>query len=260
VLLQRSDIITPMKRFIFGLIQRFLGSLGFQVVEKNKDILVNTEFGDTYEKCKEFTMTSKERMYALYKSVEYIIKADIPGDFVECGVWKGGSSMVIACSLLKLGVKDRKIYLYDTYEGMSEPTDKDKDLVTNKSIFKVWRELRKNSHSDWCYASVEEVKDNMKQTKYPNSQIIFVKGKVENTIPINMPSRISLLRLDTDWYESTKHALEHLYPLLSERGVLLLDDYGCWEGAKKAVDEYFADLPPLLLNRIDYTGRVAIKI
>ena len=77
-------------------------------------------------------------------------------------------------------------------------------------------------------------------------------------IPKYLPGEIALLRLDTDWYKSTQHELIHLYPLLVGSGVLIIDDYGHWQGAKKAVDEYFSD-KKILLNRIDYTGRISIK-
>lgn len=99
----------------------------------------------------------------------------------------------------------------------------------------------------------------MQSTNYPAEMLVFIKGKVEDTIPKTMPKHIALLRLDTDWYESTKHELLHLYPLLSKSGVLIIDDYGYWAGSKKAVDEYFSK-GEMLLNRIDYTSRIAIKI
>jgi hypothetical protein len=86
-------------------------------------------------------------------------------------------------------------------------------------------------------------------------------GKVEDTIPADIPEKIALLRLDTDWYESTKHELIHLFPRLQKGGVLIIDDYGFWKGARKAVDEYFAENNiQILLNRIDDTGRMAIKL
>ena len=88
-------------------------------------------------------------------------------------------------------------------------------------------------------------------------RIHFVEGKVEDTIPAHAPERIALLRLDTDWYESTRHELEHLYPRLSRGGVLIIDDYGHWQGARQAVDEYFGDAHAALLNRIDYTARAS---
>jgi len=226
------------------------------VIDKDKD----ERFRKIYDKCKKSTMTSKERMYALYKSVEYIIKTNIPGDFVECGVWRGGSTMLIAYTLLELNVTNRKIYLYDTFEGMTQPTESDYSVANNKNrAFDKWKKEQKKDHNKWCYASLSEVKNNMALTKYPNDNIIFVKGKVEETIPKTKPSKIAILRLDTDWYESTKHELIHLFPILMKNGVLIIDDYGYWAGSKKAVDEYFSD-GRILLNRIDSTGRIGIKI
>jgi O-methyltransferase len=100
----------------------------------------------------------------------------------------------------------------------------------------------------------------MYSTGYDMGRIHFVKGKVEDTIPNGAPSRIAILRLDTDWYESTRHELENLYPRLSPRGVLIIDDYGHWAGCRQAVDEYIhSNKIKLLLNRVDYTGRVAVK-
>ena len=113
----------------------------------------------------------------------------------------------------------------------------------------------------WAYGSLDEVRRNLGSTGYPDQYISFIEGKVEDTIPTNVPDRISLLRLDTDWYESTRHELQHLYPRLSPGGVLIIDDYGQWAGARKAVDEYVEDKKlKILLHRIDYTGRIAVKL
>jgi len=112
----------------------------------------------------------------------------------------------------------------------------------------------------WCYAGRPDVQANLQSTGYPAALIHYHEGKVEDTIPAALPGAIALLRLDTDWYESTRHELEHLYPLLSPGGPLIIDDYGHWEGARRAVDQYLACLPyPLYLHRIDYTGRIALK-
>jgi hypothetical protein len=97
-------------------------------------------------------------------------------------------------------------------------------------------------------------------TGYPADRLHLVQGKVEDTLPGAAPARIALLRLDTDWYESTRHELVHLYPRLVPNGVLIIDDYGDWVGAKEAVDEYFAAQPfQPFLSRMDHTGRLAIK-
>lgn len=221
-----------------------------------------SEFMDIYTLCKNYSMTSIERMYSLYKSVEYIVKNNIPGDFVECGVWRGGSSMVIAMALIHFNATNRNIYLFDTFEGMTDPTDKDIDKY-GATAQKQFHLLKKKGVDcgKWCYASLDDVRKNMEGTGYPADNIRYVKGRVEETLPAFIPAGdISLLRLDTDWYESTKHELINLYPKLVVGGVLIIDDYGYWLGAKLAVDEYFSANKFILLNRIDCTGRVGIKI
>ncbi len=220
------------------------------------------DFLEIFQFCKAYTMTSVERMYSLYNSVKYILSNEIEGDFVECGVWKGGSAMLIAKLLSLHNVKNRKIFLYDTFEGMSEPTEFDKDYAGEKATSLLQQSSIENQASVWCYSSFDEVKDNMLKTGLESSQIIMVKGKVEDTIPAEVPTnKIALLRLDTDWYESTAHELLHLYPLLNIHGVLIIDDYGHWQGCRQAVDEYFEKYNVrLLLNRIDETGRFGIKL
>ena len=118
-----------------------------------------------------------------------------------------------------------------------------------------WEELFGPEHF-----SEQQVRETLLSTGYPSERLHLVRGPVEETLPTGAPAQLSLLRLDTDWYESTAHELRHLYPRLSTGGVLIIDDYGHWEDARRAVDEYFdSEAAPLLLNRIDYTGRVAVK-
>lgn len=163
--------------------------------------------------------------------------------------------MLIALALRKYGISDRKIWLYDTFSGMVKPGDFD-----GAEEKELWEKYKiSDDKNSWCLGELEDVKSNLLHTGYPQENFILVKGKVEETIPSDMPGQISLLRLDTDWYESTKHELEYLYPLLSSNGVLLIDDYGAWQGARKATDEYFSKQGPVFLNRIDYTGRLVIK-
>ena len=165
---------------------------------------------------------------------------------------------MIALTLKELGVSNRSLYLYDTYEGMSEPTADDVDFRGGQAKELMEQNVENKQNSVWCLADLNDVQNNMRSTGYPQDLVHFVKGKVEDTIPVTMPEApIALLRLDTDWYESTAHELKYLYPLLIQKGVLVIDDYGHWEGCKRAVDEYFNG--SLLLNRIDYTGRIAIK-
>jgi len=203
-----------------------------------------------------FTMTSVERLYALYQAVAYVIAADVPGDIVECGVWRGGSSMMSALTLQELGCR-RPIWLYDTFEGMPPPGEKDV-RYSGESAQTLLESAERvpGAFNEWAWATLDDVQRNMGSTGYDAFE--YVAGPVESTIPANAPEQIALLRLDTDWYDSTKHEIEHLYPRLAEGGVLIIDDYGHWEGARRAVDEYFIDRP-ILLNRIDYTGRIAVK-
>lgn len=204
-------------------------------------------------------MTTVERAYSLYVGCKYIIGNNIEGDFVECGVWKGGSAMIMAHTLLSLSIQNRKIYLYDTFEGMSDPENIDVDInnVAAKSLLDM---NDKRTSCVWCYATEEEVKHNLLSTGYRAENLFFIKGKVEETIPNVIPEKVALLRLDTDWYASTYHEMVNLYPRLTKSGVLIIDDYGHWVGAKKAIDDYFSGFHNMtFLHRIDYTGRMLIK-
>lgn len=221
---------------------------------------MDADFFKIYEQCKPYTMTSVGRMYSVYQTVKYIVGNNVQGDFVECGVWKGGSSMMAALSFIHFGDTSRKMYLYDTFEGMSVPTDKDVTYYGEDGRID-WKKNEQGDHNEWCYSPIGEVSTNMDKTGYPEENIIYVKGKVEDTIPGTMPEKISVLRLDTDWYESIYHCLVHQYPLLVEKGILIIDDYGYWKGAREAVDQYFEEQKIVpLLNRIDTTGRLYVKV
>ena len=247
-----------------NLVNKITNKFGYKIkVERLNfpyDIFGDKEFMDLYNTCKDYTMTSLERMYSLYNSMHYIITNKIEGDLVECGVWKGGSAMLMALMLKKHGIMDKKIHLYDTFEGMSEPSSIDKTINAVNASTLLSKQKKENERSVWCYSPMEEVTKTLFSIGYPQKNLIFVKGKVEDTLLEQVPAKISLLRLDTDWYESTKIELQILYPLLSEKGVLIIDDFGYWEGAQKAVMEYFTQNDNhQFLHRIDYTGRLIIK-
>ena len=214
------------------------------------------------EQCKPFTMTSVARLYATLSATKYIVNNEIPGAFVECGVWRGGNSMVMARTLVSLGSTDRAIYLYDTFEGMTEPTDFDRDSSGKAAKSQLRLSKKKEGNNVWCIASMEDVQSNVSSVGYPTERVHYVKGDVGSTLKIeqNLPESISLLRLDTDWYESTKTELEVLFPRLVKGGVCLIDDYGHWQGARKAVDEYLhgKNIFPLI-HVTDYTGRAFIN-
>jgi len=209
-----------------------------------------------------YTMTGRSRIFALISSVRYVVNNRIPGDFIECGVWRGGSAMAIALVLNDLGVNDRRIWLYDTFEGMTSPTEEDYEVGTGLSAAHILSATEiADGRNVWCYANLKDVRANLKSTGYPENQLVFVQGDVAATLSNKGPDAISLLRLDTDWYESTKVEMEVLYPKLSTKGVCIIDDYGHWSGARQAIDEYFDNHGPKpLMNPIDYTGRLIIKV
>lgn len=193
------------------------------------------DFLQIYQIASPYTMTSLKKMEALNKSVIYINENNIDGALVECGVFKGGSVMNMA--LTQLQYPDlRHIYLYDTFEGMTPAGEFD---INHRGI-PASIILKKPSKK--CIAPLEEVKQNIYLTNYPKEFLHFIKGDVAQTLKQNPPPKIAVLRLDTDWYESTKAELEILYPKLAKGGVLILDDYGYWKGARKAVDDYFDSL------------------
>lgn len=243
------------------LIQHVLGSLGYSLVKTRSLVRYDEpEFDALRQRIKPFTMVPADRTHALYEAVTYVAKAGIPGDIVECGVWRGGQAMLMALTLKKHADTGRTIWLYDTYSGMTKPEDGDVSLLTAERAIEKWHESQSNDHNEWCYAPEDDVQKNVFSTGYPEKNFRFVKGKVEDTIPATMPDKIAILRLDTDWYKSTKHELEHLYPRLVPGGVLVLDDYESWAGARQAVDEYFKvhNVPMLLMRAGE--GRIGIKI
>jgi hypothetical protein len=207
-----------------------------------------------YLKVRPYTLTTPARVFMLARSLEYLSQHGIAGAVVECGVFKGGSMMAMAETLLRL--KDfRELYLYDTFEGMTAPTDEDGDWAK-----RIWEENKRADHNEWVYSPLEDVKRNIASTGYPHDKLHFVKGKVEDTIPAHMPEQIAMLRLDTDFYTSTRHELLHLFPRLVKGGVLIIDDYGSFRGSRQATDEFMSEQKlPMLLSRIDADARLAIK-
>jgi hypothetical protein len=205
-----------------------------------------------------YTMTSVECVHALAEAVRYIVRYDVPGSFVECGVWKGGSMMAVARTLLDAGVRDRELLLFDTFEGMPPPSDDDMNLRGERAADLL--STADKQDTIWAISQLEQTMKSVDRVGYPADRIHFIKGRVEETLPGRAPDSIALLRLDMDWHEPTRHSLEHLYPRLISGGVLIVDDYGYWQGARKAIDEYFqGHRVKLLLHRINFTLRMGVK-
>jgi hypothetical protein len=252
-----------VKQLITRPLRGVLGRLGYDVVRRVPEDAAAAyppDFDEGLialcERVRPYTLTSPERIVALRDAVRYEVRAGIPGDLVECGVWRGGSMMVVALTLLELGATDRELYLFDTFTHMPFPGEEDVDLfgVPAADVY----EAASNAEA-FRYLPLDEVRSVLVGTGYPEERLHFVPGMVEDTIPGAAPDRIALCRLDTDWYASTRHEMAHLFPRIVPGGVLLVDDYGHFMGAKQAVDEHLADQgPEVLLQRIDFTGRLVI--
>ena len=200
--------------------------------EKNIPSFVGNDFLEIYSRNREATMVNWDALYTNFCPARYVVESGIEGDVVECGVLEGGSIILLAESLKLFGDVSRKVFLYDTFEGMSDPTDLDIMLSDPNTS-------AKNMHfKGMGKANISRLNKNLDTMDYAKSNVVIVKGKVEDTIPGIMPEKISILRLDTDWYESTLHELEHLYPRLSVGGILIIDDYSCWAGSRVALEEY----------------------
>jgi hypothetical protein len=246
-----------MQKYFRPLIRSVLGRFGYEI---NRTRTASTGFPVDFDKAEAadiisvlpFTLTTPERMVGLIRALRYLVSNRIPGDIVECGVYEGGSMMLAAKTLMRLGDTERQLWLYDTFEGMPEPGEKD------VSVYQI--PAQTDMKGNPCRCSLEAVRSNLRTTSYPQEKVHYVKGKIEETVPRTMPTNIALLRLDTDWYSSTKHELVHLYPQLTSKGILIIDDYGHWLGARQAVDEYLKEKAiPMFLNRMDYTGRLGVK-
>jgi hypothetical protein len=246
-----------------GLLQTVARTLGGSNLVDLRPLQIDMDadavFKRLYDTCLPYTLTSKERLYGLYQAVRYITEQGIPGEFVECGVWRGGSSIMASLAFDAFGDRTRRFRLYDTFQGMTAPTEHDVDVFGGGAREQMARakpaEVTRNI---LAMASLADVRRNITQS-CDIARFSFVQGPVEQTIPGAEQPPIALLRLDTDFYESTLHELTHLYPLLAPGGILIIDDYGYWQGARKAVDEYFATHGPVLLNRIDRSGRLVVK-
>lgn len=217
--------------------------------ERGKEVFpsyIDEGFVETYRRYHHLSMVPWKPLYWSWLAARHITLHKIPGDVVECGVYRGG------CSLMMATAHDRQAWLYDTYTGMSEPGEFDFKGEVKGDRFDArerYKARKKDGHVDWVYCSIEDVCTAIGQSGLDEKRFRLVKGMVEDTIPDEAPEQIALLRLDTDFYESTLHELEHLYPRLSPGGLLVVDDYGSWAGSRKAVDEYVASLPirPLML-------------
>ena len=226
---------------------RLVVSHAFRKIVEVYDLVSPSEFSTLYRRIRDITHCSNARLRGLHRAVKYVVGEDIPGDIVECGTALGESAALMGLTLKQLGGSERKLWVFDTFEGLPAPTTDDPDFEMAKLFTGYHR------------GSIEDVGASFKRLKI-DGQTELVKGLFQETLPDTKIEKIAVLHLDGDWYESVKSCLENLYDKVAEGGVIQIDDYGFWKGAGKAVDEFFVrrSITPKL-KRLDYSGRQFIK-
>lgn len=192
-------------------------------------------------------MCSSARLRGLYFGVQHAVSRGIPGDVVECGTARGGSAALMGLALKRLNATDRKLWVFDTFEGLPPPTADDPDFEIA------------NLYTGTCVGSMDDVRASFARLGI-SGPVELVKGLFQDTLPQTPIETIAVLHIDGDWYDSVKTCLENLYDKVAEGGVIQIDDYGFWKGARKAVDEFFQRRSITAnLKRLDYSGRQFIK-
>ncbi len=244
-------------------IKKIFNLLGFNIIRKNN---FNDRWADFTIECNKddkinidnalkYSLCTKPNLWSLIQSIKYISEKKIKGDFVECGIFKGGSLGLMAHYAQKYQI-DCKVFGYDTFEvGFL------KSSLNSKDISIKGKKIEPETKIDNFYPTKNEVEQILKKfftdEKYSPK---LIKGDILKTLKEekNIPNNISLLRMDTDLYSTTKLQLETLYPKLEKGGVLHIDDYGMCPGVKAAVDEYFGN-QTIWLHRVDLSCRLMIK-
>lgn len=248
------------------IINKFLSKLGYEMkkiqntegIQFHRDLNKNigyeheSEANEAIKIVRKQTMLPYINLVTLYEQVLYCEKESIEGDFVECGVWKGGAVGIMALSNLKNGINRRKLHLFDAFEEICAPN---KDVDGERAINEVKNLLKGRALINGELEPLKGIYDvfggpgDINECKrlienvigYPSNYVYYYKGWFQNTVPERSKEieNIAILRLDGDWYESTKICLENLYDKVVPNGIIIFDDYGLYEGCKKAVDEFF---------------------
>ncbi len=207
-----------------------------------------------------YTLTSPERIYSLIEAVSHVVRRNILGSVVECGVWRGGSMMAAALALRSMNCADRDLYLFDPFQGMTKPKPMDIHFTGQAGIAEFQQMQTGDDSSNLCYASLNDVKAAMARTGYNQELVHFVRGKVEETTPRMHSIQLLCCAWTSIFMSPLATNLSNSTPRLSPGGILIVDDYGTWQGARKATDELILNhAPDLFLSRIDDTGRLAVK-
>ena len=215
-------------------------------VSRIRQSILRSEFWELYRLVTPYTMVEYRRLEGLYLGVRRVVRNGIPGDIVECGAARGGSAALMGIVLKRMR-SEKKLWLFDTFSGLPAPTSADPD-------YEIARKF-----TGTCVGELHEVKALFEQFQILEG-VNFVKGLFQATLPGAGVREIAFLHIDGDWYESVKACLECLYHRVSPGGIIQIDDYEHWAGARKAVDEFMQkSAPGARLRYLDYTGRQIVK-
>ena len=231
---------------------------GYQISKPyslQQDYKLKIEDREIIQEVSSRTMTNTNSLMNLISATRYINAANIEGAFVECGVWRGGSALAFCLTTLQSDGHLRPVYLFDTFEGFVDTGEQDFQLSDGRNASRLF-DLDKNYV---CEASLIDVQNGFDAIEYPKNLVNYRVGDITRTTIDQLPGKIALLRLDTDYYESTKWELENLYPLLQTGGILIVDDYDHWNGSRKACDEYFKKIGNQNFLMHMENGRIMIK-
>ena len=225
---------------------RLIADTALRALVETWDLISPLEFSVLYRKVRSHTMCSNARLRSLYRGIRHVLQNDIQGDVVECGCARGGSAALMALIMRQLGAR-RALWLFDTFQGLPAPTCNDPDYEIA------------NLFTGDCYGSMESVTALFENLGVA-SDVHFIKGLFQETLPRTPVSQIALLHIDGDWYDSVKSCLDNLYDRVMPGGIIQFDDYGYWRGARKAVDEFLEQRGISgCLKRLDYSGRYLLK-
>jgi O-methyltransferase len=254
-------------------IKFFFNILGFNITKNSKNInYLTDDLEIALPLIKANTMLPLPRLSSLYQMVRYCEENLIPGDYVECGVWKGGAMGLVALANIKHGKARRKLHLFDSFEEICIPNSTVDGARAMKEVER-YIELgitKKNMPLVGIYDSIGgagTLRENMhlleEVVSYPKEFIKYHVGWFDQTIPLAKEDiqKIAILRLDGDWYESTKVCLDGLFEKVVVGGIVIIDDYGTYEGCKLAVDEFIANNKlKVYLSSVDSDCKYFLKI
>jgi len=219
----------PFKKFVFSWVSRFLQPTRYRLVQKKAYSVTQREDGKIWPLYAE-TMIGLKRLNNLQMCVETVIGDQVKGDLIETGVWRGGACILMAAVLAANSIKDRKVYVADSFEGLPRP---------DAGTFPADSGDKHHEYNAYLAVSQEEVKENFRKYGLLDDNVVFLKGWFKDTLPSAPIKELAVMRLDGDMYGSTMDALTNLYPKLSRGGFCIVDDYAL-PGCKQAINDYRA--------------------